>query len=81
MDSIRRDHKEISTILDKALLSEAPVDSFRAALARVQAYSTVDSAWISGLSFFVKYKHGGIVSWTVPTEPTNQPTQQGEKRK
>lgn len=72
-DSLKRDHAEISKILDAAMLSEAPVDSFHSALRKVQSYPTVDSAWIDGLTFFVKYKHGGIVSWIVPPPTPNTP--------
>lgn len=80
LDGVKRDNAEISKILDAALLSEAPIDSFRVALPKVQSYPTVDSAWIDGSTFFVKYKQGGIVSW-IATPPTNVPTTKGEQQK
>jgi hypothetical protein len=64
---IRKDHAAISSILDKAVLSENPKREFENSLDKVRSYASVDSAWISGSSFFVKYKQGGIVSWMVPT--------------
>jgi hypothetical protein len=68
---LKQDHEEITKILDRAMLSDAPVDSFKAAFERVKKYPSVDSVWISGVSFFIKYKQGGIVSWTVPPKPIN----------
>ena len=63
---MKRDHEAISSLLDKAILSENPKQEFASALEKVRTYSSVDSAWISGSSFFVKYKQGGVVSWTIP---------------
>jgi hypothetical protein len=76
-NSIKRDHAAISKVLDSALLSPSPLDSFRVALPKVKAYPTVEKAWIDGLTFFVQYKQGGVVSWTVPP-PTKEPTIKGE---
>ncbi len=69
MSSIKRDHESISSVLDKALLSANPKLEFENALEKVRAYPSVDAAWISGFSFFVKYKEGGIVSWTIQPSP------------
>ena len=66
-DNLKRDHEAIASILDKALLDENPKRAFESSLEKIRSYASVDSAWISGLSFFVKYKEGGIVSWTIPT--------------
>jgi hypothetical protein len=68
-DGMKRDDAEITRLLDAALLSQAPIDSFKTLLSKVQSYPSVDSAWISGVTFFVKYKQGGIVSWTAPPPP------------
>jgi len=65
-DAIRRDHEAISRLLDAALLSDNPRREFQNALPRVRAFATVDSAWTDGTTFFVVYKEGGLVSWTVP---------------
>jgi hypothetical protein len=65
--NLKRDHEAISSILDKALLNENPKREFESSLEKVRSYTSVDSAWISGQSFFVKYKEGGVVSWTIPT--------------
>jgi hypothetical protein len=70
-DRIKRDHAEISALLDKALLSPSPVDSLKALIPKVKSFESVDSAWVSGSNFFVQYKHGGIVSWIVPPKSTN----------
>jgi hypothetical protein len=66
-ERIKKDHAEIAAMLDRALLSATPIDSIKSIIADVRSYPSVDSAWLSGSSFFVKYKKGGIVSWTVPT--------------
>lgn len=62
--AIHRDHEAISRLLDAALLSDNPRREFQAALPRVRAFATVDSAWTDGDTFFVIYKEGGLVSWT-----------------
>jgi len=56
-------HKEISSILDSALLCDDPLGKFNEVLPKIREFSAVDSAWILDLSFFVKYKEGGTVSW------------------
>ena len=66
VDMLKRDHEAISKILDKALLGDDPQLALKNSLEKVRSFSSVDSAWISGSSFFVKYKQGGKVSWTVP---------------
>jgi hypothetical protein len=76
-DSLKRDHAAISKMLDSALLSEAPIDSFRVVLETVKSFPSVDSAWIDGVTFYVKYKQGGILAWTAPPQPTTN----GEERK
>jgi hypothetical protein len=70
-NAIKRDHEQIGAILDRALLSETPMEAFHAALDTVRAFPSVDSAWITSSSFFVRYKHGGVVSWTI--SPRQQP--------
>ncbi len=65
-EMIKSDHDAISSILDKALLNENPKREFESSLKKIRAYASVDSAWISGSSLFVKYKQGGVVSWTIP---------------
>lgn len=70
-NAIKRDHEQIGAILDRALLSETPMQAFHAALDTVRAFPSVDSAWITSSSFFVRYKHGGVVSWTIA--PQQQP--------
>lgn len=62
--TIRGDHEEIKAILDKALLSDDPIQSFQEALPRIRKFSSVDSAWVKGLTLYVKYNKGGIVSWS-----------------
>lgn len=69
---VQRDHKAISLIVDAAVLSDNPPREFRKALTQVRSFSSVDSAWTDGVTFFVKYKNGGTVSWTAPPEPTIQ---------
>ena len=80
-DGLKRDHAEISKMLDAALLSDSPVASFRSVLKRVQSYPSVDSAWIDGSTFFVKYKHGGVLSWIVTPPKPNASTTNGEQQK
>ena len=63
--AIESDHKKIKAILDKALLSNDPIKSFNEAVPKIKEYPTVDSVWVSGTTFYVKYKKGGLVSWTV----------------
>jgi hypothetical protein len=67
-DTLKRDHEEISTLLDRALLSESPIDTFKVLTGKIRSYPSVDSAWVEGGTFFVKYKNGGTVTWTI----TNQ---------
>lgn len=67
--ALRRDHEAISRLLDAALLSDDPRQEFQSALPKVRAFSTVDSAWIDGHTFYVVYKQGGLVSWTARLEP------------
>ncbi|GEM_PF-3180062 len=74
---IKRDHAEISKLLDNVLLTASPVDSFQVLLQKVRSYPSVDSAWINGKNFFVQYKGGGIVSWTAPTI---EPKTKGEQK-
>ncbi len=62
---ITDDHKKIKTLLDEALLSNDPMMDFKRLLPEIREYSTVDSAWISGLTFYVKYKKSGVVTWTI----------------
>ena len=66
-EETKHDHAKISSMLDAAVISDNPKSSFVALLDTVRSFPSVDSAWLSGSSFFVKYKHGGIVSWTVST--------------
>jgi hypothetical protein len=65
---ISRDHAAISKLLDAALLSDNPRSEFQTILPEVRSFSAVDSAWTDGTTFFVRYREGGIVSWTVPPE-------------
>jgi hypothetical protein len=67
-EKLRLDHEEIEAILDKALLSDNPAQEFISVLPRVRSYGSVDSAWIEGKTFYVKYTHGGTVTWIVPPE-------------
>jgi hypothetical protein len=67
---VKRDHEAISRILDAALLSDKPTQEFQRALVTVRSFASVDSAWTEGVSFYVKYRNGGIVSWTAPPKPT-----------
>jgi hypothetical protein len=69
---LKRDHEAISRILDAAVLHATPWSEFTKALPAVRAYSSVDSAWTDGITFFVRYKNGGIVSWTAPPQPSTQ---------
>jgi hypothetical protein len=69
---MKHDHEAISRILDAAVLSDKPSREFQKALAPVRAFSSVDSAWTDGTSFFVKYINGGVVTWTAPPEPRIQ---------
>jgi hypothetical protein len=72
VDTIRRDDLAIRQMLDSAVLSEAPAQAFARALPMVRAHASVDSAWTDGPSIFVRYKNGGIVTWTVPPAPLIQ---------
>jgi hypothetical protein len=69
---IRRDHEAISRILDAAVLSDSPSAEFKKALTVVRSYASVDSAWIDGANFYVKFKSGGIVTWTAPPHSRSQ---------
>jgi hypothetical protein len=69
---IRRDHEAIGNILDAAVLSDSPPAEFKKALVTVRSYASVDSAWIDGANFYVKYKNGGIVTWTAPPQSRSQ---------
>lgn len=69
--NIQQDHAEISKMLDKALLSEDPLRSFHDVLPKVQSFASVDSAWISGNTFYVRYRNAGSVSWTAPMNKSN----------
>jgi len=69
---IRRDNEAISRILDAAVMSDSPSAEFMKALAKVRSYASVDSAWIDGTNFYVKYKNGGIVTWTAPPQSRSQ---------
>ncbi len=69
--NIQQDHAEISKLLDEAILSEDPLRSFHAVLPKIQSFASVDSAWISGNTFYVRYKNAGNVSWTAPIKNTN----------
>lgn len=60
---MRNQTDEIKSILDSAMLSEHPMQKFTEVLPRIKEYSSVDSAWIADLGFYVKYKKGGTVSW------------------
>jgi hypothetical protein len=71
----KADHEAISRILDAAVLSSSPVREFARALPEVRTFASVDSAWIDGATFFVKFRDGGgPVSWTAPPDPTPQDT-------
>ncbi len=74
--NIKHDNVEISKMLDQAILSPSPVDSFQVLLPKIRSYPTVDSAWINGRNFFVQYKGGGVLSWTAPINE-----QHGEQQK
>lgn len=76
--SMVNQHKEIKTLLDKAQASDDPIKAFQMALPEIQRYAVVDSAWISGLTIYVRYRDGGIVSWMI--NPQDLP-QNREKRK
>jgi len=69
---IESDHKEIKKILDEALLSNEPIIKLNEAIPKINKYSTVDSVWFSGLTIFVKYKKGGLVSWSISPENLNK---------
>jgi hypothetical protein len=68
ISAIGRDHAAISKMLDAALLSDNPRRDFQTILPEVRSFSAVDSAWTDGTTFFVRYREGGIVSWTAPPE-------------
>lgn len=60
---MKSDYQSIKIILDSAIISNEPNRKFMEALPKVKQFSTVDTAWINGSSFFVKFKKGGTVSW------------------
>ena len=60
---IKSDYQSIKIILDSAILSDEPNQKFIEALPKVKKLSTVDTVWINGSSFYVKFKKGGIISW------------------
>lgn len=66
MEVIKRDHAAIAALLDKALVEPDPLQAFERALPTVRSFASVDSAWISGSTFFVAYKGGGKVTWMIP---------------
>jgi hypothetical protein len=59
---------EIKALLDKAVLSDDPIQQFKEALPKVQGYSSVDSAWVTNSAIFVKLKKGSTVSWVASPE-------------
>ncbi|MDO9255336.1 MAG: hypothetical protein Q7U54_07490 [Bacteroidales bacterium] len=61
--SMKDEMIEIKALLDKAMLSDDPIQHFKDALPKVQSYSSVDSAWITNTAIFVKFKKGSPLSW------------------
>lgn len=78
-DSVKRDHARISAMLDAALLSKEPKLSFTALIDTVGSFPSVDSAWVEGTTFFVKYRDGGTLMWTAPP-PINESPSKGEQQ-
>lgn len=68
LSEMKKDHEAVKKILDAALLSERPLEALRDSLEKVRTFTSVDSAWISGVTLFVRYKEGSTVSWTAPPE-------------
>ena len=58
-------HQCMSKKLDNALLSNNPSQEFKKLVPEINKYSSVKKAWFDGSNFFIEYKKGGIVSWTI----------------
>jgi hypothetical protein len=66
--SIESDHKKIKAMMDDALLSADPIKRFDELFPKIISHPRVDSVWISGTTLYLKYKKGGLVSWSVTPE-------------
>lgn len=61
-------YKEIKTMLDSAMLCKDPIKKFNEILPNILNLSVVDTAWITNIGFFVKYKKGRTESWLLNPE-------------
>jgi len=69
---MKNDYAKIDAILDKALLSDNPHKGFQIALPEVKKFQSVDTAWINGNVFSVKFKMGGTVTWIITDDKLNK---------
>ena len=60
---IEDEYTEIKAKMDKALMSDQPLEAFEKIIPDINKYESVDSAWIAGISVWVKFKKGGKLSW------------------
>jgi hypothetical protein len=69
---IKKDHAAIKQLADSALVSEEPLRSLQALLPKIRSFPAVDSAWMSGSALFVRYRGGGLVSWSAAKNDVNR---------
>ncbi|MCX6283487.1 MAG: hypothetical protein NTW31_04530 [Bacteroidetes bacterium] len=70
---IKDEYQQIKKILDKAMSSDNPLQKFHQELPRIQKFSTVDSAWVTNIAFFVRFREGGTVSWILDAKDLRKP--------
>ncbi|MCX6287195.1 MAG: hypothetical protein NTY96_08770 [Bacteroidetes bacterium] len=72
-NTVKDEYQQIKSILDKAMSSDDPLQKFQQELPRIKKFSTVDSAWVTNIAFFVRFKKGGTVSWILDPEDLKKP--------
>lgn len=61
--AINQGYQRIAASVDSIMLTASPLTALQARLATYQSDTTVQSAWITNTSLFVKFKNGGTISW------------------
>ena len=66
--------KRISEMMDKAMESDNPKNSFIKLLPEIRMYNIVDSCWIDQNNVWIKFRDGGKLYWKIPSEQGNTNT-------
>jgi len=70
---IEQTHSNVTVTADSVLITENPMQGFEQMLSTYQNDPNIENAWLTDNALFVKYKKGGIVSWSTTESDVKPP--------